>query len=62
MIICTESFTKNGVKQWCRNMGIWGYPGGFPDEVTPDVDFTDGVVQYDVPFVKTLLYTLVVYK
>ena len=35
-------------------------PGGFPDKVTPDIDFTDeGVVQYDVTDVKILLWVLV---
>ena len=62
MIICTESFTKKLVKQWCQNMCIWCYPGEFPDKVTPDVDFTGEVVQCDVPFVKILLYMVVIYK
>ena len=36
-------------------MDIWCYPGAFPDKVTPDTDFTDEVVQCDVPIVKILL-------
>ena len=43
-------------------MGIWCYPGAFPVKVTPDIDFTDRVVQCDVPVVKILLYVLVIYK
>ena len=62
MIICNESFIKHWAKQWCRNMVIWCYPEEFPDKVTPDVNFTGGVVQCDVPFVKILLYMLVVCK
>ena len=43
-------------------MAIWCYPGAFPDKVTPDIDFTDEVVQCDVPVVKIFLYVLVIYK
>ena len=43
-------------------MGIWCYPGAFPDKVTPDIDFTDEVVQCDVPLVKILSCVLVIYK
>ena len=38
-------------------------PEAFPDKVTPDIDFTDEVVdQCDVPVVKLLLQVLVIYK
>ena len=43
-------------------MGIWCYPGAFPEKLTPDIDFADEVVQCDVPVVKILLYMLVIYK
>ena len=37
----------------------YGYlmpPGEFPDEVTPDIDFTEEeVIQFDVPVVKAFL-------
>ena len=39
-------------------MTIWCYSGGFPDKVTRDIDFTDDVVQCDVPVVNQL----VIYK
>ena len=32
------------------------WPGAFPDEVTPEIDFID------VPGVKILLYVLLIYK
>ena len=38
-------------------------PGVFPDQVTPDIDFTDEVVgQCEVPVVKVLLQMPVIYK
>ena len=38
-------------------------PGVFPDQITPDIDFTDEVVgQCEVPFVKVLLQMPVIYK
>ena len=38
-------------------------PGGFPDKVTFDIDFTDeAVVQCDVPVIQILLSVLLTYK
>ena len=42
--------------------GHLGYPGTFPNKVTPETDFTDEVVQCDIPVVKILLYVLIIYK
>ena len=61
MISGTELFTifQNGRNNGVKLRAFDGYSGAFPYKVTPDIDFTDKVVQCDVPNVKVVL---VIYK
>ena len=51
-----QLFAKNGEIMALANYGNLMLPGSFSDKIIPDIDFTDvGVVQLDIPVVKTLL-------
>ena len=51
-----QLFAKNGEIMALANYGNLMLPGSFSDKIILDIDFTDvGVVQLDIPVVKTLL-------